>query len=705
MADPKTKPTKLPTTGSGSTTWWSEQLAASRKAREDLKESRRDLVKRYRGLVVSDDSDAVRVNIEFEKTESKRHQLFFQVPQLFLKPHPRTQRAAEEAMRIFQQQQQQQQAQPGRIPQQGQKPPDLERAIKVFREILQREAGPRGLHTKKLLDQNIFDVLCPAGISGCIVGYKRFQSGTREVQNGTRPPEGAELQTIQPGAVFGTGVPQIPVMEQVPNFIHQQAFASRISPGHLYVPLDFTGNDYSRECDWLAYDFKIPVHVARERGWTIPKDIVGLHTKDEDLLVEQEGQDGLERGQLSCIDVWCYPQRIYANVAHPLQLRRMIFIKDVEQPVLVEDRRHQVFTPDGKFDRGLRSLPIKILTLRYVSDHWAPPSDCWISKEQSDELSSARTQMILHRKRAIAMRWINIERIVDADIKGLVQKGEYYGIIPVQGDGREVIGQVAQADYPRENFTFQEISMGDIDRAWAQGANQQGVRESTTRTATELSLIQQATDNRLTGEKGAVTDYWLSIMETVSVYWQLYAEDEDYVEIVGETGQKEIAVWNNRDVPGEMIFDIIPNSSDRPDQAKENQRWLNIHNLYSNSPFVNTKRLVKKGLEAMGVDNVDQLLQDPQQPEPEGPRVSVSIKGESLSPLAPEVENVQLVLGAKGMQIDLEEGASASPEGAEVGTVDDGEPVGTADAVAPHELQLDEAGSVDSRGGGLTDAG
>ncbi|KKN52706.1 hypothetical protein LCGC14_0609870 [marine sediment metagenome] len=699
----KTRPTiSLPKTGPGSASWWSEQLEASLKAREALKNQRRDLIARYRGVVNAASEDAVRVNIEFEKTESKRHQLLFQLPQLFLKAHPVTSRIAQQSVQEFQQQQQR--AEQGNIESQGEPPPDLERALKIFREVLQRYAGPEEMNTKALLDKNLIDVLCPAGIAAAIVGYERFKDGTRQVSESRPPSPEEQQQSLLPGEM-GLREPQdIQTMVKVPNIVYWRIFSSRISPGHLYVPVDFTGSDYSRECDWLAYDFKVPVHIAKRREWQLPETIPGLRAKDDNLLVEPSGQDGLEREQLDCIEVWCFPQRIYADVSHPLQIRRMIFVKDVEQPVLVEDRRHQVFDPDGRFQTGIRSLPIKVLTLRYASDHWIPPSDCWISKEQSDELSAARTQMAVHRKKAIAMRWVNVERIMNPKIKMLVMRGEYYGIIPVQGNGNEVIGQVAQADYPRENFTFQDIGMSDINRAWALGANQEGVKEDTARTATELSLMQQATDNRLTGEKGAVTDYWLSIMEAASDYLQLYAEDEDIVEIVGVNGSKELAAWNRKDVPGRMLFDIVPNSSNRPDEAHDRDQALNIYNLMSNSPFINTKELVKKTLIAMGVENPDVLLQDPPEQPAEGPRVSMSIKSESLSPVAPEVENVELVLNAMGMEIDLKEGLSNVPDAARVDGDDPDNPVGPAQAVDPHSVSLNESDSVDRRGGGLVDA-
>lgn len=699
-------PATLPGNGPGSAGWWSEQLTQAKHARDELKPRRRDLVKRYRAEVRSASPDAVRVNIEFEKTEQKRHQLFYQIPALVLDAHPRTLRDARDAVVQFQQAQ-------GA----GQEPRDIARAVKIFQEVLRRYAGPRGLNTKKLIDTNLFDVLCPAGIAACIVGFERFTQGTVEIEDGMRAPTPGEIQRLNPGSILGLQTPaEVPNMVQVPNVLFWRIFASRISPGHLYVPVDFTGNAYSTDADWLAFDFRIPVHVARQKKWRIPKDVATASMQDDDLLVEPSSRHEAQHEQLACREVWCYPQRIYRDVSHPLRLRRLIFVEGVTEPVVVEDGRHQEFDERGRFLRGLMSNPIKVLTLRYASDTWVPPSDCWVSQGQAEELSSARTQMIMHRKRAGALRWINIQRIVDPRVRELIIRGEYLPLIPVDGPGDQDIGEIAPAQYPRENFTFQEIAMGDIDRLWALGANQQGVRESTTRTATELSLIQQATENRLTGEKGAVTDYWISIMETTSKLLQMYAEDEDFVEIVGATGAKELAAWNRDEIQGEFLFSIIPDSSDRPDHAHERDLALNRYNLLSNSPFVNTKQLVKETLEVLGADDADRLLQDPQPPEPETPRVSLSVKSESLAPGAPELENVERVLRAKGLEIDLEtsrvdESGTAPPGGAEQlalplpGDVDDGGPVGTAAAVDPHSLQLDEAGSVDNRGGGLTDAG
>ena len=617
----------------------------------------------YRDQLVAARPEAIRVNIEYEKTEQKRHQLFFRVPELRLRAHPRTRREAESSGR------------------------DLTKAVAIFREVLQRLAGPKGLHTKALLDALIFDLLCPAGLAACKVGYERFEDGQIPQRTGAMIPDPTFQQA--PGTVLGLRpAPLIPEVVHVPNVVAEQYYASRISPGHLLVPSDFTGNVYHRDAPWLAYDFWLARHEADRRGWRLPSDLRGSSLDDDDRLVEL-AQTGSREDQLKCREIWCYAQRIYPGVAHPHRIQRIVFVEGVQEPVLLHDSRDQVFDARGRLTGGIRTLPIKVLTLRYVSDTWCPPSDCEITQKLADELSEGHTMMVVHRRKAIPMREMDIQRVPDERIRTLIQKGEYYDIIPKDGP-EPVLTEMALSRFPRENFAFHDYGMASVDRAWAMGANQQGVRETTTRTATELALMQRATENRLSGEQGAVIAFWLEIMETVAQLVQLRADREDYVEIVGEGGARTIEAWDKTTIPGEYLFDVVPDSSARPDAAHDRDLALNRYNLVRNDPQINGAELLRSTLEQWSADEVERLIQAPSPPT-ERPRISLSLKGENLNPAAPEYPNVLALLAASGI------GATLTPE--------TDAPIGPAPVIDRERLRMAEADAADQRAGGLVGVG
>lgn len=663
----------LPREGTGSAEWWSGQLDWAAEVRSKKLPDWRKSLNAYRDELTPPSVDAIRVNIEYEKTEQKRGQLFFRNPELRLRAHPRTLRDA---------------AQPD--PTNNGQPRDLRKAVRIFREVLQRLAGPKGVDTKTLMDQLIFDGLCPAGHWGCKVGYERFEDGQIPIKVGEEPIPGG-----QPGAILGLGAqPMQPVYQPAPNVIFERYFASRISPARLLIPPDFMDGDYSRDADWLGHEFFIDAADAKKKGWRIPTDLKGSDSvDDQDRLIALE-QHGSRKQQLKCREVFCYASRVYGDVTHPLKIRRLVFVSGVDEPVVIEDSKDQKWDERGRLVGGITTLPIKVGALRSISDSPYPPSDCRISRRQSDELSEFRTQQVRHRKKSRPMRWIDIDQVVDEKVKHAIKHGEEYGDIPVSGDGSKLMGEIARAQYPRENTAFIDYLMADVDRQWALGANQQGVSAKGGTTATEVSAIQQATQTRLSSEQGAVTRFWLSIMEHLAQLVQLYAEREDYVELTGEAGAQAIEAWDKSTVRGEFLFDVVPDSSSQPDAAADRDLALNLYNLLANDPHINREELVRRTLEAYGGDP-DQLIKPqepppPQQPEP--PRVSISIKGEDLNPLMPQYANILQLLQANGMQ-NLQ--PAQPPQ----------EPTGPAEVVDRERLRMAEADEADGRSPGLQTAG
>lgn len=655
-------PLKLADKGPGSAAWFREQIDWSRDiVTKDLLPDWEYHARAFCGKVKPPRPEGVRVNISYEKVEQKRHQLLFRLPRLKLKPLPRTVRDAESSGR------------------------DLKRAVAIFQEVLTRIGGKHGANLKATMNELIFDVLCPSGIAAAKVGYERYDDGEILVETGAQVPDPMFQQP--PGSVLGLmAAPMIAEMGRAPNVIAEKYYASRISPPNLIIPPEFRLSDYN-QADFLGHRFPLTKAEVKRRKWTLPPNVSETGDDPDTNRIMKLDRKGQRSGQIWFTELFYFAARVNGSDPHPDRIRRVIFADNVTEPIVHANLKDQKFDPRGRLIGGLRTNPIKVLTLRYVSDYPYPPSDCAITRMQEDELSEFRTQTILHRRRSVPMVGIDVNRILDDKIKDRLTKGnrEYCDTVPFDGPPANSMAELARGSYPTENRIAADMIMSDVNRLWALGANQSSVTESGSVTATEVAAIAQATANRLGGEREQVIDFVLAIFEAWGQLVQLYADHEDYVEIIGESGAKEIAAWDKELVQGDHLYEAMPDSSLPPDASADRDLILNRHNLIANSPFVNGEQELREVVEVWGGDP-DKLVKTQTPPAPEQPKISLAIKGDDLNPLMPQYQNIVNVLIAAGMPAD-----QLSP------TAPPAEPQGPADVIDRERLRMAESDERDGR--------
>jgi hypothetical protein len=692
MPDDKPKALRLPDDGIGSGEWWCQQLDWAADIRKDLLPAWRKNARAYEDKLKPPQPDGIRVNIEYEKTEQKKYQLFYRLPALKLKATPRTIRDA-----------QPQTPTEGQPPAPPQQPRDLKRAISIFREWLTRIAGPRGANTQPTMEEVIFDVLCPSGIGFVKVGYERYEDGQVEVPTGAMipDPELAKYLQEQPGAAIALAgqIPQIPEVVPAPNVIAEKYYAERISPACGLVPPEFRGSDYTR-CDWLGYDDWITEAEVKRRKWPLPDKKAGTYggPSDDDDRITELPRKGARSGQMRYREVFYYASRIDSAEKHPDRIRRLVFLAGNKTPVVHENFRHQRFDDRGRFTGGLRTHPIKVATLRYVSDSAHPPSDCQITRTASDALAEFRTSQVIHRRQAIPRVAIDVEKIANDKIKQAVLNGTHYENIPVMGNPTNIAAEIGRPSYPQENWKTNDALTDDINRAFALGANQSGTTEGGQTTATEVASIAQATGTRMGGEREKIVNrFWLSIIEDLGALGQLYMDHEDYVEVLGEDGAKKVEAFTKDDIQGEFLFDVVTDSSKAPDASADRDLALNAYNLLANDPFTNREQLTRFVYEEYGLDG-DRFVRVPEPAPPEKPKISLAISGDDLNPAMPQYANIVSVLIASGIPAE-----QLSPVAAPATTEDTA--TGPADVVDRERMRMAEADERDHRSpGGLVGA-
>lgn len=675
----RTGPPPLPREGTGSLDYWKNQIEASMQDRDKRMVKWRENAYAYLDELKGPSAKATRVNIEFEKTEQKKFQLFYRLPKIKLRPSPRTIRdsypTGGDGLPNYQ-------AQPAR---------DLKRAIAILTEALNFHAGPQGADTKALMMELLFDLLCPAGIACARVGYERYTSGAVEIKIG-------EEQTGNVGDVLGINpVAARPIMAPAPNIVGEKYYANRISPACLIVPFEFTGSKYDA-ADFLGEDYFVTKETATRFKWNLdgaaiaPNDKLAVEQRHRIVKID-EAIGARRTNQYLCRQIFYFPFRLGLD-DNPDRIRRIVFVEGKKDPVVHEDYRDQRFDARNRFTGGIKVNPIRVMTTKYVSDLAYPPSDCTITRRASDELAEFRTQEMIHRRKAVPRLAVNVGAFPNDEAKQKFINGEHYGDIPVMNgvDLDRVAKPISTPTIPADNRSSEQNLVNDIDRAWALVGTQPR-RSGGAPTATETSETAGASATRLGGEREIVLDFWLGIMRCFTALIQLYADRESYVEIAGEAGATSIEAWDRETVRGEFLFEVVPDSSLPPDAAGDRDEALNVYNLMANDKYTNGKQLARDTFEAYGRDP-DRLTADPPAPPPpppEKPKISLSINGKDLDPAAPQYANTVALL--KALDIEL---PTPAPE---AGTEDEHHAANVVDRERLRMATADEG--VDQRLGGV----
>ncbi len=467
-------------------------------------------------------------------------------------------------------------------------------AVPVFNAVLNQKLGQEETDVLSAMDECLTDVVCPAGIAWVKVGYTAVVVPSQD--------------PMQP-----------PVISQGSYYIE------RGSPAKLLIPAGFMRSNYDK-ADWLGFRSFCTDEELKALSDVQPMGDSAGSKSDDELLCDASEHRGRPGKPVS--EIWYWAWRVDATVTDRRIVRHLILVDGEDSPRVHENSPYQRLVPETNEMIGVEGLPVKVLTLRYTPDEHFPKSDCQMSRAAVDELSATRTIQMQQKRRALPMRGVDRNRI-DAQTIAKIEQGEVQSIILTDGPPHELIEIIATPTLPRDTATANDLITRDIDQLWAMGQNQSGVTEQGSKTATELTYMQQATSVRLDKERDKVLRWFVSITATLAGLIQLFADDTEYVEVAGPDGAKQLQSWNRHTVAGKFVYNIKPDSAKRLDQNAERKIVLDRYQLTANDPFNNRMEALRDVYAAFGEDPA-RHLQQPPAPPPEKPRISLSFKAEDL---------------------------------------------------------------------------
>lgn len=418
---------------------------------------------------------------------------------------------------------------------------------------------------------------------------------------------------------------QPPVKPTVPYTTAHRINIASVSPADLIWDVSWVGSDFNR-CPIVGREGRLHWFDAKEEFHLTDQDYAQVVTGDTrtpyELIKHQvDNERDTEDDLVEYVELYYYRHLYHADEASFDTIQRIVFVKGKKQPVIDEPWTGQKVVMDGNDPVILGSSirPLQFLTLTYITDDNIPPSDTAMGRPQVDELIRSRTQIIRNRETSVPMRWANVN-LLDPSIMPMVLRGTWQGIIPTNGAGDKVIGEVARAAYPREDFEFANIANRDLDETWQLGPADQNGSGTQIRSSAEAQIRQQNFSTRIGYERARVTDFFLRIAQVTAGLMQLYYP---------WTSQEEQALGPllQNPLPTSYAFEVRADATVLIDSQQRVQRLINFANLFGKSGYVPMEDIIQ---EIAALSGIEVQVQKPEGKGPEPISVSLKVDENSL---------------------------------------------------------------------------
>lgn len=564
---------------------WRSEIARSRQLRRKLVADWSINVDYRRGKQFDTDSDEDRIAIttDWSATKAKTAMLFSQVPEVRLTPKNK---AYAGGVPVF--------------------------AKKVNEALLKARVGVA-------LDEVLPDCINAAGIGAAMVSYEA------RMQSAQIPAVPAEV-----AAKLHAAGQEIP-MRTVQRAASTRVNIARISPGDLLAPVSFTGSDFD-DAPWVGRSGRLP--------WAEAKSALRLADTDKDNVAGADDRSYLDqltksddRERFRGSDIVSFEEIFYWRYRyHPEEMsyeaiQRIVFVHGKDEPVIDEPWNGQRPSRDGKTMLGSCRMPIRVLTLTYVTDEAIPPSDSAMGRPQVDEMIRSRSQMIKQRENSLPIRWFDTNR-VGLGVQNSLMRGTYQGMIPMNGRGDNAIGEVARANYPSEDFEFNRIAKADLQEVWAMGPEQMSAAGGpASRSATESNIRQQNYQTRVGYERARVARFFVSIAEVVAGLIALYG-------VFTPEEAQALGSWDRASLSNYYVYDIRADSTVLLDAQQRIDRLMSFLNMTVKSGYIDPEPIIREIADLSGL-NPDEVVHKPSGEQPKPMNISFRASGvaDLLNPL------------------------------------------------------------------------
>lgn len=427
-------------------------------------------------------------------------------------------------------------------------------------------------------------------------------------------------------------------LEEIPLTKQDNLVSWRVSPFDIIFDPECTDSDL-KTARFIGIKYILPTKYVKKL-FNLPElkgSNIALWTDNEEADSKNEQEMTLERNEV--IQYW-----------------------DIEN----ERRVYHVDMLDGKpakvesWDTAMKGFPVTLLMFNEDNDRMLPIPDFRQIKHLVFEKIRLYSKMseLMERLRKTFLADSRISKQLDAVLNG----GEA-NVVPIKRqpgeDLRGFIAEVADFSITQSYTSYLQVVNSAIERSSGLADYQRGLVSEVKRTATEMVQLSGAQNLRIEKRRDAIVKF---IVKIIKKRTQLLQENAVLQDVVRITKDNKTAwpTWDRESIVGE--YDFMFDVSTMLKKNKEVERKQNVekYEALKEDPFENRKKLLEDVHKAFDDQNIEERVVDPQppaKPEPEPPRISISLKMDAnLLPVQLADPNVQAILAAGGIQLPNQAG-------------------------------------------------
>lgn len=584
--------------------WWRE-IKLSRERAKKRHDKWDILLAEYLPIISkSGEAETVKVMQHFRNVHSKIGQLFYRAPDLLLEPQDPSPLNTQ-------------------IPNpmgQGLPPLTMADIVSVKQQVLKKKLGRDGIKATRLMDEMLFDALAWAGFGICKIGYRAVFKSVPEAPT-------------QPGAVLGLQQPSVPV--QVP--MYEEWYGRRFSPKKALWNSDLRSTRFDEDATWMGMEFFMSPKRAMQ---TLQLSEEEANRAADDTLVYEYEEDKQARksGLVRGIEIYAKGEFHVDGEVHPQAMYQIIFVEGIEdRPVVFRRSPDQTFDEMGRLTPdSLVGFPFEVLTLRDMADSSFIFADSAFTQPEIKQLTTFIRQSIQLRDADIGKTFVDVEKLTEEG-RDAMRNGEVGAQIPVNSGALDngpdkIAAPIPHLTRTADDYRGQQLIQSYIDMTLGVSATSSGAELDTVRSATEVTNMMSSMQGRNDKELHRALEVYLNIARKLDSLLMRYADEGEYVQIVGPDGAKKLQLWNKVLISGKYLYDMAPDSSVKIDTERDFDLDAKFWNLVAKSPLTNQEYVLRRLARKRGMDP-DKAVRSAQQMEqgqkPEM-RLSMALSGQDL---------------------------------------------------------------------------
>lgn len=259
--------------------------------------------------------------------------------------------------------------------------------------------------------------------------------------------------------------------------------------------------------------------------------------------------------------------------------------------------------------------PFEMIRNYDVPDHFYPIGDLEMVSNLQDELNKTRSQMMNFRKKD-ARKYLVREASFGTAGRQALESNLDNQLVPVIDDRpfSEVVAPVPQVSMNPEMYNHTETIESNINTVTGVNEYARGNATAGRRTATEASIIQDASNVRVADKLARVEEFISNVARKVVQLAQHYLTEEQVARVVGTRDQVLWIPFKPSDIEGEYDFRVKGGSTQPQNESSRRNEAMMLMQVLAPfvGQFVDPFKLLQYVLrEGFGVAQAGKFLMDP----------------------------------------------------------------------------------------------